>query len=453
MFHGFEIEANYHEELATTFKLTSSPAWAYWLSIEQQYVPSRFSHETTIVQAECDAPDAATCLQWVAQARAESPHVVSTFLLWARGMTAQSAIASILFQMLQQRPQALSSTGLTMKSFAAANASLPKLWSLFLHLVRSLGGLMVYISIGSVGAEEFDIVQRFVDLCQKWDGPPINVILIHPWDENFAKTEDCVDIDEKYDVHPSLTTSDALHHVVLLELNVHEHLSETVQLVLWEALWREVRYAVIGIAANQVAEEIKSRAEELAASRDCEEEDAALWNSSISKWVKNKRAFNNMREQIQRHLNLLEIHLPDDVRARIEQKAKQVIASRLTEEEQREVTAALRNGKSEPLEDAQREEMWEHIQEAIRPGTYRMFSASIKQLIGQTLDAYMEDPPETEREARSFVQDLQKKQFGWNGRWKRTFLDQRDPIVDGIVASIEVGFADVVDAIKEDTLV
>ncbi len=62
--------------------------------MEQQYVPSQFSRETTIAQAECDAPDAGTCLQWVQQARRESPQIVCAYILWARGMTAQSAIAS-----------------------------------------------------------------------------------------------------------------------------------------------------------------------------------------------------------------------------------------------------------------------------------------------------------------------------------------------------------------------
>lgn len=71
--------------------------------------------------------------------------------------------------------------------------------------------------------------------------------------------------------HP-LTTTNALHHTVLLELDVQAHLSEAVGLVLWEALWREVRPAVIGTAVTQAMEDIRRCARELAAERACEED-------------------------------------------------------------------------------------------------------------------------------------------------------------------------------------
>ncbi|KAJ0123333.1 hypothetical protein J7T55_011798 [Diaporthe amygdali] len=447
LFHGFEIEASYHEELATTFKMTSSKAWASWLSIEQQYVPSKFSHKTTMVQAECDAPDAATCLQWVTQVRAESPHIVSVFLLWARGMTAQSAIASIVFQMVQQRPAVLQRAGLSMKSFSAANASLPKLWDLFLTLVQHLGGLMVYISIGSVGQEEFGIVAWFVDLCQKWSGPPLNVVIIHPFDENFVHIENCVDLDDKYDVHPSLTTSDALYHVVLLELEVQEALSETVQLVLWEALWREVRYAVIGIAVTSTVDEIIKCAKELIEERGCEEDVMSRWVSTVMKWTNDNRAFHIMREQIQRHLNIVDIHLPQVVRTRLERMVSSAAGSRLSTRERRRLTKELREGEPKPLDDDERGAIWRRIQDVIKPATMDTYNASIGMLMRRVLDAYLDDPPESESDAKRSVKELMRGVFGWNKTWKAEFLDDQSPILESMVTAIDMGFGDVLDAI------
>lgn len=446
LFHGFEIEASYHEELAATFKMTSSPAWARWLSIEQQYVPSKFSHKTNLIQAECDAPDAATCMQWVTQVRAESPHIVSVFLLWARGMTAQSAVASIVFQMVQQRPAVLQRPGLSLRSFSAANASLPKLWGLFLSLVRDLGGLMVYISIGSVGQEEFGIVAWFVDLCQKWSGPPLNVVIIHPFDENFVHMEECVDLDDKYDVHPSLTTTDALYHVVLLELEVQEALSETVQLVLWEALWREVRYAVIGIAVTQTVEEITRGAEELIKERGCKEDVMALWVGTVTKWTKDHRAFHIMREQIQRHM-YVDIHLPPVVRTRLERMISRAAGSRLSARERRRLTKELRQGDPKPLDDAERNAIWEKIQSNIKPGTMGTYNASVRKLMMGVLEAYLDDPPEQESDARRCVKELMRDVFGWNKTWKAAFLGEDGPVLEGMVAAIGTGFSDVLDAI------
>jgi hypothetical protein len=451
LFHGFEIEASYHEELATTFQLTSSPAWADWLKMEQKYVPSRFTKETTIVQAECDAPDAATCLQWVAQARKDTPQVVSTYILWARGMTAQSAIASILFQMVQQRPSVLPERGLTLKSFVSANSSLPKLWSLFLHMVKALGGLMVYISIGSVGEEEYSLVEKFVDLCAKWQSPPINVIMIHPFDDNFVKVDDCVDLDEKYDVHPSLTTTDALYHVVLMKLRVRE-MSPTVQIVLWEALWREVRYAVIGIAVIQALAEIRGTAETLAKERGLDEQVAGLWEAGVESWTKNKKTINVVREQIQRHLDVVDLHLPDDVRVILDKKVEEVIDKHIEEWEMGDIIDVLKGGDSKPLSDAQRDVIWRDIQESIRPGTRLMYSHSIKALMDSILTNYLEDPAENPRAALARIQSVSREAFGWHGKWKRSFSEDKDLVVDGIVASINAGLPTVVEAVKEMAL-
>ena len=49
----------------------------------------------------------------------------------------------------------------------------------------------------------------------------------------------------------------------MLELDVHRVISETIRTVLWESLWREVRYAVIGVALAEVVE--KARFEPAAA--------------------------------------------------------------------------------------------------------------------------------------------------------------------------------------------
>lgn len=327
-------------------------------------------------------------------------------------------------------------------SFAAANASLPKLWDLFLSLVRHLGGLMVYISIGSVGQEDFSIVARFVQLCQQWKGPPISMVIIHPFDKDFVHIDTCVDLDDKYDVHPSLTTTDALHHVVLLELEVQESLSETVQLVLWEALWREVRYAVIGIAVTQTVDEITQCAKDLAQGRGCGEEVAGLWESTVDRWTRIERNFHMMREQIQRHLNIVDIHLPFQVRTRLERMVSAAAGARLSARERKRVTEVLREGEPKPLDDDGRGEIWQRIQNSIKPATMATHNVHIRPLVESLFDAYLEDPPETEGDARRVVIQLFKPVFGWNGTWRMPFLDDQRPIVDSMVVAIDRGFGD-----------
>ncbi|KAK3377070.1 hypothetical protein B0T24DRAFT_592701 [Lasiosphaeria ovina] len=116
------------------------------------------------------------------QGRAQSPHVPSAFLIRAKGLTVQAAIASLIFQVLQQRPASLVEHNLDTRMFTRARASVTALWDLFAHLMRVLGGCLIYISMGSVGPDEFAVVEKFVKTTRAWDGPlPICVTIIHPF--------------------------------------------------------------------------------------------------------------------------------------------------------------------------------------------------------------------------------------------------------------------------------
>lgn len=106
-------------------------------------------------------------------------------------MTARSGIASMLFQVMAERPHIIAKSTISVDACRQANLSQATLWSLFLHLIRELGGIMIYVTMGSVGAEEFKMVETFVELCKSWDGPPINVTLIHPMNERFPMLGKC----------------------------------------------------------------------------------------------------------------------------------------------------------------------------------------------------------------------------------------------------------------------
>ncbi|KAJ0293674.1 hypothetical protein CBS470a_001494 [Colletotrichum nupharicola] len=457
LFRGFELEAGYHQELESTYKTTTSKAWIEWFKLEQKYVPSGYSHETKIIQAECDAPDPQHALIWKKQQRTFASHVPSTYLIWTRGMTAQSAIASLVHQILFQKTEVMAQTGLDLDQFKEANNSPRALWKFFTHLVTTLGGCMVYITIGSVGKHEAAIVKKFVAMAKTWDGPAINVTLIHPFSDDFAKTEDVINLDDKYDVHPSLTTTDAMHHVLVLELNEGKKVSETIQSLLWETVWREVRYAVIGIAFNQVVEHIQIAVKKVADTArekdvmsneqdDSQERqerrakklftntDAKHWNAAVSVWTGNKWSMDALREQIQRHIDIVDIHLPADIKAGLKEKLDLLLFDDETELEPR------------PLTESQRMSIWDELQNAIRPGTQVMFCSQIEELLSAVLEDYRMEGPEREGEAKTLFVYLAKTYFAKSGRWKDTFSEDKDLVANGITKAIEIGFQHLVEA-------
>ncbi|KAI8164816.1 hypothetical protein K4K50_011289 [Colletotrichum sp. SAR 10_71] len=358
LFRGFELEAGYHQELESTYKTTTSKAWIEWFKLEQKYVPSGYSHETKIIQAECDAPDPQHALIWKKQQRTFASHVPSAYLIWTRGMTVQSAIASLVHQILFQKTEVMAQAGLDLDQFKEANNSPRALWKFFTHLVTILGGCMVYITIGSVGKHEAAIVKKFVAMAKTWDGPAISVTLIHPFSDDFAKTEDVINLDDKYD----------------------------------------------------------------------------HWNAAVSVWTGNKWSMDALREQIQRHIDIVDIHLPADIKAGLKEKLDLLLFDDEMELEPR------------PLTESQRMSIWDELQNAIRPGTQVMFCSQIEEVLSAVLDDYRMEGPEREGEAKTLFVYLAKRYFARSGRWKDTFSEDKNLVADGITKAIEIGFQHLVEA-------
>ena len=357
-------------------------------------------------------------------------------------MTAQSAIASLIFQILQQKPTVVSEHNLNMSAFMRANAGIKALWDMFVNLMRVLGGCLIYITIGSVGPDEFAVVEKFVKTVQAWEGPPISVTIIHPFNEGFVCVDDVTDLDGLYDVHPSLTTTDALHHVLMLELDVHGAVSETIRTVLWESLWREVRYAVIGIALSRMTEKVRLEAEKLGRERVEEQElteaNLELWLKGVQKWIDNKVASNNVREQIQQHLSIVDLELPADIRADLAQRLKLVV-----------LTADTDRVGSRSLTQSQRDRIWSRIEAAINQGAITMFCGSVRELVEDALDNCSERPSRNAQQAGFVVLKMLDERFGWEGSLNGTFSEDKQLIVEGMVEGIRTGFGDVIAALLE----
>ena len=449
LFEGFEIGVNYHEELATIFRLTSSAEWAHWLSIEQEHIPSRFSPRPQLIQAECDACDIGTCLQWISQARTETPHIVSAYVVWVKGMTAKAGLASIVLQMLQQRRDVLAETNPDV--LRSANSSLASLWSFFRYLIKRLSGLMVYIAMSSVGEEEYKLVEKFVHECELWEGRvPVNVILIHPYDDGFAKADECIDSDGIYEVTPLLTTTDSLYHAVLLCLGVAKQVSDAVQNMVWDAAWREARYAVITIAEDLVFEDIESVIASAGQEMELDDQVASLWVAGMKSWIGNKRNSSIIREQIQRHLDGVDLNLPSRLRKQLRYDVDQVIDNVVGNARREELVQRLLDGSPKPLKAEHRQNIWTAMRNVLVSGARTLYSSSTKEMVKLVLSEFAKNPPNRPRQAQVRVREAAVPVFGWYGKWMGTFRPNEE-IEESITGSIRAGTPILVAAVKEVT--
>ncbi|KAI9151553.1 hypothetical protein HJFPF1_08759 [Paramyrothecium foliicola] len=443
LFKGFAHEAHYHEELAATYQVTSG-AWEMWFSEEQRHLPSVMRSASKFNQGFCDAPDSQHALQWVAQQRALSPHIPSAYLIWAKGMTVKSAIASLLFQIINQRRAVLSQHNIDIPAFQRANAGVKPLWDMFVHLMRVLGGCLIYISMGSVGPDEFLVVEKFAKAVKNWDGPPISVTIIHPLNDGFVQVEDATDLDGLYDVCPSLTTTDALFHVISLELGGQLDVSDTIRGVLWDTAWREIRYATIGISLSQVLEVIKQEALRLGLERVEDEKmtrnEMQSWTKGIQKWVEGHLDFsyNSVREQIQRYLEVVELGLPAEVKARLAHYLQRCVFA-----------ADMDQLGSRALNQPQRHRVFAGIQTAINPAAVTTFCGAVDELVEEALDDYCEMVKKNPRKGVLAVLRALDELFGWDGRWRETYMEDKNLFVEGIAQGMEAGFRDVITALLE----
>lgn len=353
-------------------------------------------------------------------------------------MTAHSAIASLIFQVLQQRPQAISEHNLDVRMFERANTSIKALWDVFVHLMRVLDGCLIYISMGSVGPDEFAVVEKFVKTVRDWDGLPIRVTIIHPYHEGFMFVDDVTDIDGIYDVHPSLTTTDALHHVLMLELGVRE-VSKTVQTVLWESLWRETRYTVVGISLKAFLDAVQSVADEV--SQGLEKDKKRLWSTGMQLWMSDNVSINNVRELIQRHLDIIPLEPSDDMRAYLARHVKIAVLK-------------VDSGPVETLGDRflsqpQRDHIWGRMQAAISPGTASMFASDVRESIEDAIERFDEGPIGNDKQAVKMIRRLLDSSFGRESSWKKSFSNDKQLIIGGVADAIIVGFQDVLVALLE----
>ncbi|KAL2167299.1 hypothetical protein VTG60DRAFT_1458 [Thermothelomyces hinnuleus] len=312
-----------------------------------------------------------------------------------------------------------------------------------------MGGALVYMSIGSAGEEEFAIVERFVRTVRAWDGPPIWVTIIHPYNEGFVGIDQATDLDGLYDVHPSLTTTDALHHVLMLELDIH-HVSETIQTVLWEAAWRETRYASVGISFSRVVGVMEDLARELA-TRKMDDDDGAgpvltdvareQWMEGVRRWLGHPGASNCTRELVQRHLDVVSLAFPDDVRAEVGRHLKRLVL-RIDESKTKSFASRSMTG-------AQRHRVWDDMKAAIIPGSEAMFCTHIRDLMLEALEVFAEMPCQTPKQATYVVGRLLNDRFGADGVWKSTMSTDAQLMVQGIKEAVKTGFARTIEALSE----
>jgi len=254
LFSGLESDLAFHVAFEKTSALTCSAEWNKWFQCELKVSQTRFRPETAIAHVCTESANAQLMRKYVEHARQTVPSVPVVVLQWSGGMSATCGITLLIYQILQQRPELLyrKSSEFYLRKFQVAKKSFNSMWTVFIELLQTLSAIVISVHMGVMGVEERILLERFVDLVNSWIGPPLNLLLIHPPSDIVVTSHSIVNLDDCYDIDPTLEVTDPVHQIALNICGRSGHLSSRHIGFLWDNVWRSTRYSLMHIGVRLV---------------------------------------------------------------------------------------------------------------------------------------------------------------------------------------------------------
>lgn len=315
LFKGREMETTYQQDIVNLYNLTSTSDWDQWFALERKYVSWSPLAQSNLIHMQTDLIEPQLYCKWIALGRALAGAVPFVQLVWCPSMTAYSALASMVIQILEQRPELLSEESrISHRVKSRRTNSVHELWSLFQDMLSVLSGLLCYITIASIGPQEEAFVAQILQLLNSWRGSPINIQLVTPLHSTFPKPAGFLDIDAFYDVSPDLDSTDAIHQVVLAEVGIPKQVSEQMKTSLWQSAWRTVSYATNRLALKQVQLALRRVVNELSNA----DSEAYTRYQALVEWSESRVGEQLLRANLQHCGEQLPFMLPSYLRSRFE---------------------------------------------------------------------------------------------------------------------------------------
>jgi hypothetical protein len=308
LFSGLESDLAFHEAFEKTSALTCCAEWNMWFQCELEASSARFRPETAITHACTDSVNAQLMRKYVEHARQTVRSVLVVVLQWAGGMSATCGIALLIYQILQQKPELLyrKSSEFYLRKFHFAKKSFNSIWEVFVELLRTLPGIIISVHLSVMGVEEHIIVEKFVNLVNSWIGPPFHLVLIHPRSDIVVTSHSIVDLDDCYDINPSLEVTDPVHQIALKICGRSGHLSSRHIDFLWDNVWRATRYSFSHIGARLVLDALGAKGPL--------SQDAPYTRTSTSTHdviSRDLTFFNSMRATMRTSLGVIPLRIPE----------------------------------------------------------------------------------------------------------------------------------------------
>jgi len=239
-------------------------------------------------------------------------------------MTKLSALAVMVFQLLEQQSEALlyrQGPDFYIRKFRRQSISFEYLWQIFVEIIAALPGLRISLMMPSSGSDASAFVMMIIDLYQAEPPTPLSIVICHITDAKLSDTPTTVELDNEYDIEPEMDASEALSKVAMLEMGLHGRKSENLRSYVWSSLWATLRYDMMVMTFHLVLQTIKVEVGKLTEDPVDLPREEPTW--LCRNWLNSEQLRSSQAKLLKRRiiafLQLLPYEIPHDVYHRLRQ--------------------------------------------------------------------------------------------------------------------------------------
>ena len=206
-----------------------APEWSTWYLEEMSHVPYYNKDNGAFSYVQSETLQILVLANIVYQKPYRPKHVLQTSLFWSPRMTMETAIASLIYQYLEQHPEKLifrNNAEYYATKFRDGSRSLDTLLELYLQIIAALPGSRSMMIVPFDGPEAALFVKQMIDLCQYWSSNSHSMVIYHVTDPNLSAIPSAVELDNEYDIDRRMDTSEHLFRIAMMWLGVFENVSE-----------------------------------------------------------------------------------------------------------------------------------------------------------------------------------------------------------------------------------
>ena len=458
IFIGREGDATYYEDILNRYRTTATSDWDQWFATERKHVTWEPASESNLIHMQTDISAIQISCKWIALGQALAGSVPFANLVWSSSMTAKTAVASMILQILQQRPDMLHPESDLHARVKSRNArTFPELWKLFQDILQGLPGLLCYITIPSTGAQEEAFAVKVVELFDSWQGCPINMQLVTPTHSNFPRASSIIDIDTMYDVSPDLDSPDALHHVVLAELELPEPVSLEMNESLWQSMWRTVCYSINALALGQLRRAFRDAAEDTS----LESFGDYLDPDDLIDWVESRVGEFHLPAHLQHCVDCLPFMLPNYLRGRFQARLRLEVLKHVpiregpapvhtTKARNYEFPRDIDDRQTMPSQMEHRKSLWREMQRILDYSSAELFSPFIRSQLRRKARRRSSSASTARRDSNPNLESIDPSQiqqdfiaeiFSSSSEWTKICTDAGYQYREAVLTAIELGLS------------